>query len=66
MPREYRPRPCSCGSGQMDHEVYDAQSIYIGRMCGQCKRERLSHFRPEILRGYSQADVNEPIEPEDA
>jgi hypothetical protein len=29
-----------------------------------CRKAKLSRYRPEILRGYSQADVDEPIEPE--
>ena len=46
-------------------EEYDAQGIYLCRTCPKCKKEKLSKYRPEILSGYSQADVDEPIEPED-
>ena len=58
-------RPCSCGSGLIPREVYDAQRIYLCKVCPRCERERLAGYRPEILRGYDQNDVNEPIEPED-
>lgn len=45
--------------------VYDAQGIYLCRVCEQCEPVKLAQYRPEILSGYSQADVDEPIEPED-
>lgn len=44
-------------------EEYDAQGIYLCRVCDVCQKEKLSHYRPEILTGYTQADVDEPIEP---
>lgn len=42
----------------------DAQGIYLCRVCDVCKDAKLSRYRPEILTRYSQADVDEPIEPE--
>ena len=51
-----------------DHTVetswaaYDARGIYLCRVCEKCEKEKLSQFRPEILSGYTQSDVNEPIE----
>jgi hypothetical protein len=44
---------------------HDAQGIPLCRVCGQCRREKLSRYRPEILSGYDQSDVDEQIE-EDA
>lgn len=41
---------------------YDAQGIYLCKVCEDCVEERLSHYRPEILSGYNQNDVDEPIE----
>lgn len=41
---------------------YDAQGIQLCRVCDECVDEKLSHYRPCILSGYSQADVDEPIE----
>lgn len=41
---------------------YDAQGIYLTRVCGKCVTAKLSKFRPEILSGYDQSDVDEPIE----
>jgi hypothetical protein len=43
---------------------HDAQGIPLCRVCDVCCDEKLSRYRPEILTGYSQADVDEPIEPE--
>lgn len=41
---------------------YDAQGIPLDRVCAQCRNAKLSKYRPEILTGYTQADVDEPIE----
>ncbi len=46
-------------------EEYDAQGVYLARVCKKCKAHRLGVYRPEILTGYTQADVDEPIEPEE-
>lgn len=58
-------QPCDCGSGDMGEWEYDAQGIPLCWCCPKCKREKLSHYRPEILTGYGQSDVDEPIEPDD-
>lgn len=44
---------------------YDAQGIYLCRVCDECEKTKLAQYRPEILTGYSQADVDEPIEAEE-
>lgn len=44
--------------------VYDARSIYLCRVCEHCEAEKLSEFRPEILTGYDESDVDEPIDPD--
>ena len=58
-----------CKDGNWSEEfawwVNDAQGIPLAKVCGECKKEKLSGFRPEILSGYNQSDVNENIEPED-
>jgi len=43
----------------------DAQGIPLCRVCEDCIDEKLSRYRPEILAGYDQSDVDEPIEPEE-
>lgn len=42
----------------------DAQGIPLCKVCDDCKEEKLARYRPEILSGYTQADVDEPIEPD--
>jgi hypothetical protein len=42
---------------------YDAQGIALCRVCDECRDAKLSRYRPEILSGYDQSDVDEPIEP---
>jgi len=41
---------------------HDAQGIYLTRVCSKCVKAKLSKYRPEILTGYDQSDVDEPIE----
>lgn len=40
----------------------DAQGIPLCKVCDECRAEKLSRYRPEILSGYNQSDVDEPIE----
>jgi len=44
---------------------HDAQGIPLCRVCERCRAEKLGHYRAEILEGYDQNDVNEPIEAEE-
>lgn len=59
--REHR-----CVGGVLSKEpswwAHDAQGIPLCRVCDDCKVEKLKHYRPVILSGYTQDDVNEPIE----
>ena len=48
--------------GEPSWWVNDAQGIPLCRVCDKCEAEKLSRFRPEILSGYDQNDVDEPIE----
>ena len=41
---------------------YDAQGIPLCRVCDYCRDEKLSRYRPVILSGYNQSDVDELIE----
>ena len=40
----------------------DAQGIPLCKVCEICVAHKLSKYRPEILEGYDQNDVDEPIE----
>jgi len=57
--------PCDCGSGEPRYGKCDAQGIFLCYVCSVCRDEKLSRYRPEILSGYTQADVDEPIEAEE-
>jgi hypothetical protein len=43
---------------------YDGQGIPLALVCDDCRESKLAEYRPEILTSYTQADVDEPIEPE--
>lgn len=58
-------RSCPCGSGLPSAWALDGNGIELCRTCPRCHARQLARYRPEILRPYSQADVDEPIEPED-
>ena len=53
-----------CAPGEHWNE-YDAQGIYLCRVCSKCVDAKLAKYRPEILTGYDQSDVDEPIEEAD-
>ena len=56
---------CTCGSELIAERRYDAQGLYLDSACDKCWPTKQKKYRPEILTGYSQADVDEPIEPDD-
>jgi hypothetical protein len=58
-------RPCPCHSGKDSWWELDGRGIPLCRVCDDCREKALSKYRPEILDYYTQADVDEPIEPED-
>ena len=61
-------REHSCLDGEESSEYswaeHDAQGIYLCRVCDRCYRQKLEGYRPEILHGYDQSDVDEPIDGE--
>jgi hypothetical protein len=62
MPEDLRNHQCD---PRRSWPEYDAQNIYLTRVCPTCEAAKLATYRPEILTGYTQADVDEPIEPEE-
>jgi len=58
-------KPCDCGSGLDSAWEFDAQDIPVFRACSECLEKKWSKYRPCIRNGYTQADVDEPIEPDD-
>jgi hypothetical protein len=66
MSRWYdKPRPCPCGSGLESEWQYDGRGIELCRTCKKCHTEKMQRYRPEILEYYTQADIDEPIEPDE-
>jgi len=51
--------------GEHPYWAYDAQGIPLCKVCPKCEEAKLSRYRPCILNGYTQADVDEPIEEEE-
>ena len=41
---------------------HDGNGIPLAKVCAKCVHETLAKYRPEILTGYDQSDVDEPIE----
>jgi hypothetical protein len=56
---------CDCGSEEWAEWQYDGRGIPLCRTCPECHDKKMSRYRPEILEHYTQADVDEPIEPPD-
>jgi len=42
--------------------ISDAQGIPLCRVCEKCEAAKLMRYRPHILTGYDQSDVDERIE----
>jgi hypothetical protein len=67
--RSGNPQEHVCVGGEPSTEYswweHDAQGIPLCRVCDRCRDAKLSTYRPEILSGYDQSDVDEPIEPEE-
>lgn len=61
MSEDYNPRLCMCGSGQHKYAEYDARGIFLTYVCDKCRKEKLSHYRPEVLTD-SQYECSEDIE----
>jgi hypothetical protein len=63
-PQERAVKLCQCGSGLPSWWEKDGNGIPLCRVCQRCQQEKLSHYRPEILRPYTAEDVDEPIDPD--
>jgi len=57
-----------CIDGRSDRHSwweYDAHGIPLCVVCDDCRASKLARYQPVILTRYTQADVDERIEPED-
>lgn len=58
--------PCSRHvKGDGSYWLNDARGIPLCRVCESCEKVKTKSYRPEIINGYTQDDVDEPIEPDD-
>lgn len=62
MPEDLKYHQCDPDEREAE---YDEQGIFLCYVCPKCRTAKLSRYRPEILTGYTQADVDEPIEPDE-
>jgi hypothetical protein len=48
---KYRPViiKCTCGSNLDRYAIHDARNIFLTFACEQCEKEKLSHYRPDVL-----------------
>jgi len=63
---EVQPEPvrtCLCGSGEIAYWVHDARNIPLVKVCDQCRDEKLSHYRPEVLSDPNY-ECDEDVEPD--
>jgi cbb3-type cytochrome oxidase cytochrome c subunit len=58
-------RVCDCGSEEYGEAQYDGRGIYLCKTCPACHDQKMSRYNPVILGYYTQADIDESIEPED-
>jgi len=59
-------REHACVGGAISTEpswwAKDGRGIELCRVCDLCEKEKLAHYRPEVLGHYNELDVSEPIE----
>lgn len=56
-------RMCSCGSGEVKYQQFDARGIFLTYVCNACRDEKLSHYRPDVLTNPNYAH-DEPLDEE--
>jgi hypothetical protein len=61
MNREYKQKPCPCGSGLPSSWNYDARGIALCRTCVRCHTRMMDGYRYDVLHNPSY-DVDEHIE----
>ena len=49
IPKEWRPNPCSCGSGKLWSPQYDARGIFLTYTCEDCHDRKMAGYRPDVL-----------------
>jgi hypothetical protein len=44
------PKPCKCGSGELDYELCDAAGIFCTYVCSECEDRERRKYNPHIFR----------------
>lgn len=52
-------------SSEPAYWLKDGRGIELCKACDLCEASKLLQYRPEILRHYTQNEIDETIEPED-
>ena len=61
IPKQWRPKPCSCGSGKLWTPQYDARGIFLTYTCEDCHDRKMAAYRPDVLTDPSYW-TDEPID----
>jgi hypothetical protein len=61
IPKEWRPKPCSCGSGKLWSPRYDARGIFLTYTCEACHDRKMAGYRPDVRTDPSYRS-DEPID----
>jgi hypothetical protein len=59
-----KPRQCTCDSGNIGEEQFDARGIYLCITCDECHEGKMKRYRPEVRTDFNY-EADEPIEPEE-
>ncbi len=58
----YDYKECGCGSKKIREPQFDGRGIFLCFTCEDCHDKQMRKYNPVILKYYTQADVDEPIE----
>jgi hypothetical protein len=61
IPKQWRPKPRSCGSGKLWSPQYDARGIFLTYTCEDCHDGKMAGYRPDVLTDPSYW-TEEPID----
>ena len=53
---------CPCGSGKEASAEFDARGIFLTYACPDCREEKLSKYRPDVLTDpnyWADEDIDE-------
>lgn len=48
----YDDKECDCGSGKSRFPEFDGYGIFLCFACEDCEEQKMSKYRPDIMRQY--------------